>query len=166
MPWRYLHIGPEGDAVEYEGIKLWRHEWERQGDLPIEAHHPQHPHQLHSLERFFVQADGKLVQFAAGEVSAGAWLFWVPASLGGLRQVALRVGAYGLVTVGMFIALHGWSTDPLRYGFLGASPVLLGFGADVLVQARACEGRRRAAVLADPKSSAFRSTSMSHGRWH
>ena len=136
MPWRYLHIGPENDDVQYDDVKLWSHEWKKQGEVPITANHPQHSSELHRLNRFFVQADGKLVEFAAAEVSAGVWLFWVPAARGAARQLAFTIFAYGLVAAGTFIGLHGWSTDPLRYSFLGAVLVLLGFGAEKWFKSR------------------------------
>ncbi len=75
--WRSLHIGTEGDAVAAEGVSLWQPEWVSLGDRIVVAHPTQSRDQRHPAWTYQVAADGRVVEFAAGELSNGVWGFFV-----------------------------------------------------------------------------------------
>jgi len=76
MPWNFASLNTEGSPVLIQGADIWKYEWKSQGEEPVDAQHPSYPGQSHALKRYFVQADGKIIQFAAAEVSPGAWLIY------------------------------------------------------------------------------------------
>lgn len=76
--WRLVDVVTEGRPIDVEGIDPWRHEWKRTGRPPIEMPHPSHAHQRHRMDIYEVQHAGRNVTFAAGELSANVWAFYLP----------------------------------------------------------------------------------------
>jgi hypothetical protein len=74
--WLLLHIGPEGDGVEVNGVRLWESPWMATGGR-ITVAHPQYPNQRHVMTTYQTDSTETEVNFAAGEFSNGAWAFFV-----------------------------------------------------------------------------------------
>jgi hypothetical protein len=128
MGWKLIHIGAECETVMIGGVDVWSKQWKTQGEAPIPARHPSHPEQVHSLNRYFIEAGGKAHEFAAGEVSPGVWLFYGP-ERAAEQLVWLYVAAYGLGIVGCFILIRGFEHS-LGYAALGAVLLALAIGVE------------------------------------
>lgn len=76
--WRYAHIGIEGDEIEIGGVKIWESDWEDVDHPSVKLPHPAHIHQTHYFRVFEVRHPFCVVRFAACELSAGVWGFYVP----------------------------------------------------------------------------------------
>jgi hypothetical protein len=72
--WKEAHIGVEGDGVVIHGVDIWKAEWQPTGE-DVDLAHPAYPKQTH---RYAVYVTDNDVKFAAGELSAGVWGFYVP----------------------------------------------------------------------------------------
>jgi len=123
MSWKQLHLGAEGETVLLGGVNVWAASWKTQGEEPVVAKHPSHPEQEHRLSRYFIEADGKVHEFAAGEVSPGVWLFLVP-SRNEEHSILLYSIAYLAGTAGCFILIRGFEHS-LGYVALGAALVAI-----------------------------------------
>ena len=126
MSWRFIQISPKGVPAVLQGVNLWACAWKHQGEIPIAAQHPEHQGQTHELTRYFVEAKGKVVQFAASEVSPGIWLFYAPNSSRAGKMVALQFCAWFLVVAGGFVLFNGWEHS-YKYALLGGCLIALGF---------------------------------------
>jgi hypothetical protein len=80
LGWQEAHIGVEGDAVNLNGVKLWKHKWVRTHDTPIELPHPAHRSEMHPFWIYEATDGMKTVRFAATELSPSVWGFYVPAA--------------------------------------------------------------------------------------
>jgi hypothetical protein len=76
--WGVLGIVAEGQPIYVGGLNLWDHEWRQVEIDPIELPHPQYPLQMHQMRVCEIEGSVKQVKFAAGEVSANVWGFYVP----------------------------------------------------------------------------------------
>jgi hypothetical protein len=76
--WKAIGVVAEGQSIHVGGINIWDHRWARKSDVPVKLPHPAHPHQQHRMFIYEVNAGGKRVTFAAGELSANVWGFYVP----------------------------------------------------------------------------------------
>jgi hypothetical protein len=70
-------VTSETGAVSVEGVNPWEHEWISLGGS-LDVPHPSYPAQRHQLSIYRVDGPGGAVTFAAGELSNGAWCFYVP----------------------------------------------------------------------------------------
>ena len=77
--WQAVGIVVEGDPITVGGLNPWAFEWHRVQDEPVELPHPAYPSQRHRMWLYEVESNGKRVRFAAGELSANVWGFYVPA---------------------------------------------------------------------------------------
>jgi len=77
--WKAVGVVAEGQSIQVGDLNVWDHRWARKSDDPVELPHPAHPHQRHRMFIYEVSAGGKKVTFAAGELSANVWGFYVPA---------------------------------------------------------------------------------------
>lgn len=73
MAWRRAHIGPSNDDAKVAWLRVWDHEWRSTNAsvlLPPDAARP---------ERYeiFEILTPLPVRFAAREISASVWSFWV-----------------------------------------------------------------------------------------
>jgi hypothetical protein len=78
--WTVAGIVGDGDPIDVEGLNPWDFEWRRIEVDPIELPHPQYPSQLHRMWIYEIEGKGRTVQFAAGELYACVWGFYVPAT--------------------------------------------------------------------------------------
>ncbi len=78
--WTIIGVVVEGQPISVAGINLWEFDWHRTEADYVELPHPQHPSELHRMWIHEIEADGKTVKFAAGELSANVWGSYVPAS--------------------------------------------------------------------------------------
>jgi hypothetical protein len=77
--WKVLGIAVEGEPIEIGGIDIWSQKWELCNNPPVELSHPSYTNQLHTMSIYKVSLAGKSIIFAAGELSAYVWGFYVPA---------------------------------------------------------------------------------------
>jgi hypothetical protein len=77
--WRDVHVGFANDGLLIEDIDVWRHKWRKVGLPALELPHPAYPNQLDYFDVYEIGAPRTPVRFAAGELSAGVWGFYVPA---------------------------------------------------------------------------------------
>jgi hypothetical protein len=77
-PWRYAHIGFEGDDVRIGGVAIWQSNWRRADEDAIQLPHPAHQHELHRYWIYEVGEVDRPVRFAAGELSPNVWGFYKP----------------------------------------------------------------------------------------
>lgn len=77
--WKSVHVGLEEDRLSLEGLDPWKLKWKSMGEQSIVVPHPSHPHERHQAWVYEIEEAGKLVRFAAGELSNGVWGFYVPA---------------------------------------------------------------------------------------
>jgi hypothetical protein len=68
----------EGEPVDLEGLNPWKHEWRRLDEPPVIVPHPSYPRQCHQLRIYEIDDGHKVVRFAAGEFSNGAFGFFLP----------------------------------------------------------------------------------------
>lgn len=76
--WKAVGVVSEGQAIRFSGINPWNHKWNSLEDPPVELPHPSYPHQKHKMLIYVIEADGCSIMFAAGELSANVWGFYVP----------------------------------------------------------------------------------------
>ena len=76
--WKALGVRSEGIDWPLDGSKEWPNFslWRRVGEVRLP--HPHYPEQIHRLDIYEINADGVTVRFATGEVSPGAYAFYVP----------------------------------------------------------------------------------------
>jgi hypothetical protein len=77
--WKAVGVVGEGDPIAVGGVNPWALAWHRVREEPVELPHPAYPNQRHRMWVYEVECDGKRVRFAAGELSASVWGFYVPA---------------------------------------------------------------------------------------
>ena len=76
--WRPIHVGLEGDGFSIEGVNPWKQAWRSRGAEPLVVPHPSYPEERHKAWVYEIESAGKLVRFAAGELSNGVWGFYGP----------------------------------------------------------------------------------------
>ncbi len=76
--WTCVGIVFDGDAIELDGVNPWQHSWRDTGEI-LWMRHPSYPTQLHDLSEYTLEADGRTIRFAAGELSNTVWGFYLPA---------------------------------------------------------------------------------------
>jgi hypothetical protein len=78
--WRCVHAGFEGDDLQIGGVHVWKQDW-RLVEMPAPLlPHPSYRDQMHVYRVYEIGDPLRPVRFAAAELSAGAWGFYVPAS--------------------------------------------------------------------------------------
>jgi hypothetical protein len=76
--WALLTVVTEGNAVEFDGVDLWRQEWRSLDIGTLTVPHPSYPQQSHTLWPYAIERSGDALVFCAGELSNGVWCFHVP----------------------------------------------------------------------------------------
>ena len=76
--WKTVGVVCEGDPMWMGGLNVWHHKWKRLEWPRLELPHPSYPAQRHSMSIYAIAAGGKCVRFAAGELSANVYGFYVP----------------------------------------------------------------------------------------
>jgi len=75
--WKSVGIAIEGQPIQVNGLNPWQYEWRAASCSDIELPHPSYPDQLHRMSVYEISSGTKTVIFAAGELSANAWGFYV-----------------------------------------------------------------------------------------
>jgi hypothetical protein len=76
--WAVIGVTLEGDPININGLNPWEFEWRSVDAAPVELPHPSYPSQLHRMWIYEINGKEKRVRFAAGELSANVWGFYVP----------------------------------------------------------------------------------------
>lgn len=77
--WRVVGTARSGAPISVAGMNPWDHEWRTLAEAPVSLPHPQYPEQLHRMTIYEVNAQGRSIRFAAGELSNNIWGFYLPA---------------------------------------------------------------------------------------
>jgi succinate dehydrogenase/fumarate reductase flavoprotein subunit len=77
--WKTVGVVVEGERINIGGVNPWSHEWKSTGQEPIQLPHPTYPAQMHTMDIYQIETAGRNILFAAGELSANVWGFYVPA---------------------------------------------------------------------------------------
>lgn len=76
--WGVLGVVSERDRIEINGIDLWEHKWRAVAVGTEKLPHPQYALQLHDFSVYEIEGNVRTIRFAAAELSAGVWGFYVP----------------------------------------------------------------------------------------
>ena len=74
--WAPGRVGFEGQRVVVGGINPWDFEWILLDEPIVKLPHPSYSHELHKFWLYRVEAEGREVVLAAGELSANVWGFY------------------------------------------------------------------------------------------
>lgn len=77
--WKAVGVVSEGQPIDIGGLNPWSLQWTRSQLPPVLLPHPAHPAQRHQMHIFEIQSGDQKVVFAAGELSANVYGFYVPA---------------------------------------------------------------------------------------
>jgi len=75
--WKSCGVVIEGQPIDVGGINPWSSHWVSRRQPPVELPHPAHPNQRHKMWVYEIEDAGKKVVFAAAELSANVWGFYV-----------------------------------------------------------------------------------------
>jgi hypothetical protein len=76
--WKVAHIGFAYDELSIGGKKVWKEKWRRIDFPDLKLGHPAHPNEIHSFLVYEIGDPKKPIRFAASELSAGVYGFYVP----------------------------------------------------------------------------------------
>jgi hypothetical protein len=76
--WKAVGVVVEGQPVRIRDVNVWEYTWTQLNEPSVELPHPSYPSQLHSMSVYEIKAGGGRIRFAAGELSANVWGFYVP----------------------------------------------------------------------------------------
>lgn len=81
---RWTPVGAvfDGEAILIHGLNPWQHPWVRT-DATVALFHPSYPDQREVMCVYRIETPNGPVMFAAGELSAGVYGFFVPADSAG-----------------------------------------------------------------------------------
>jgi hypothetical protein len=79
MDWKVAGVTAEGQSFELGGLNVWSHDWISLKQPTLYLPHPFYPQQTHSMLQYQIKSGDVTVTFAAGELSANVWGFYVPA---------------------------------------------------------------------------------------
>lgn len=74
-----MNIVQEGEPMLINGTNIWGGKWQLVDAPAVELAHHAYPGQLHRFRLYETENNGELLRFAATEVSANVWGFYVPA---------------------------------------------------------------------------------------
>lgn len=77
--WKPVGVVIEGDRIVVAGINPWNYKWAPSSIDAVELPHPTHQDEIHSMNVYEIESGGRTIVFAAGELSASVWGFYVPA---------------------------------------------------------------------------------------
>jgi len=75
--WKAAAVVIEGRPMVIGGLNVWNHVWKRLPGPALQLPHLSYPLQLHPMTVYEITDRGECVRFAAGEVSANVWAFYV-----------------------------------------------------------------------------------------
>jgi len=76
--WKAVGIVVEGEPILVGGLNPWALEWHCVQAEPVQFPHPSYPNQRHGMKIYEINSGERHVRFAAGELSANVWGFYVP----------------------------------------------------------------------------------------
>lgn len=82
---------PDGGSIDVGGFNPWNAEWHTVDEPQITVAHPQYRSQHHLITVYEFRSADKVQRFAAGELSNGAWGFFVPKRTSLFSKVAERL---------------------------------------------------------------------------
>ncbi|MFT4652819.1 MAG: hypothetical protein ACI82S_000461 [Patiriisocius sp.] len=74
--WTFHDINFEGQTKTIEGLDIWTHDW-KTVYKSFYAPHPQHVGQMHLMRTYYIELNGKKIDFSACEVSNMAWVIYI-----------------------------------------------------------------------------------------
>jgi hypothetical protein len=77
--WSAVGVVVEGNPITVGGLNPWDFEWRQVQHDAVELPHPAYPNQRHRMWVYEITDGARQVRFAAGELSANVWGFYVPA---------------------------------------------------------------------------------------
>jgi hypothetical protein len=75
--WKAAGTVIEGKPLVIGGLNVWNHVWKRLPGPALQLPHLSYPLQLHTMTVYEITDRGECVRFAAGEVSANVWAFYL-----------------------------------------------------------------------------------------
>lgn len=75
--WKSCGIVAEGYEIDVVGVNSWDFRWDTVTQPPIELPHPAYPSQRHRMWIYSIECGDKKIVFAAGELSANVWGFYL-----------------------------------------------------------------------------------------
>jgi hypothetical protein len=76
--WKVVGVVGDGERINIGGVNPWNHKWNPTGQVPINLQHPSYSNQMHTMHIYEIETAGRVILFAAGELSACVWRFHVP----------------------------------------------------------------------------------------
>ena len=80
VDWESCGIVVEGQPIDVSGVDPWLFQWTPLDGPLSELPHPLYPYQVHKMRVYEIRHAEKRVVFAAGELSANVWGFYVPSA--------------------------------------------------------------------------------------
>jgi len=77
--WTPVEAVAEWEPISVQGMNPWKHKWVAVEHFPVQLPHPLYPNQRHAMNVYEVSDGQRTVRFAAGELSANVWGFYVAA---------------------------------------------------------------------------------------
>ena len=71
-------VAVEGQPIAVGGLDPWQLQWKRTDEPEVELPHPSYPGQMHVMGVYEISDGRRTVRFAAGELSANVYGFYVP----------------------------------------------------------------------------------------
>jgi len=101
--WRAAGVASNGKALNLHGVNIWNGTWTPVDAAPVSLAHPDYPGQHHAFSLYRYTLNDTRFTFAAAEVAAGVWGFYLEDSQD-IAQVAtvetpekvIRLGCGGL----------------------------------------------------------------------
>ena len=75
--WKVVGVVVEGEPIDVKGVNPWSLSWRMIEETPVMLRHPSYPYQLDTLFVYEVDSEIGKISFAAGELSANVWGFYV-----------------------------------------------------------------------------------------
>jgi hypothetical protein len=76
--WKPVGVTEEGRRILLNDLNPWEHTWHKVSVAPITVAHPSYSMQRHQVRVYELHNTERTVRFAAGELSANVWGFYVP----------------------------------------------------------------------------------------
>ncbi|MGA2797179.1 MAG: hypothetical protein ABSE63_06365 [Thermoguttaceae bacterium] len=80
IEWKVIGACFEGEQINLNGVNPWNYSWRLVEANPVMLPHPCYASQEHRFFVYEIDSDIGTIKFAATELSAGAWGFYIPAS--------------------------------------------------------------------------------------
>ncbi len=78
LGWKSVAVIIEGEHLSLDGLNPWQLTWHKINSEPINVAHPSHTTQRHNAGIYELRESAQIVRFAACELSANVWGFYLP----------------------------------------------------------------------------------------